>query len=141
MPRNDLLHLVPSGCDTPSAFLAADRYWDAVVRDGPLPDATIDPTLAATIHHLQELDDAPLPDAAFAARLERELLRGASPSGSVPLEARADLKASGLERSETVVPLPVITRRLHAACGRRGAAGDGRHLDAHCAVGRDSPGA
>ncbi len=55
MPRNDLLHLVTGGRDNPSAVVVADQYWDAVVRDESLPDANIDPTLAATILRLQEL--------------------------------------------------------------------------------------
>jgi len=112
MPRNDLLQLVTGGRDTPSAFLAADRYWDAVVRDESLPDTSIDPTLTATIHYLQEIEDAPLPDAAFAARLERELFRGADPILSDQLAARGDLETSGLERSGTMLRWPVITRRL-----------------------------
>jgi hypothetical protein len=111
MPRNALLHVVTSGRDTPSAFVATDRYWDAVVRDEPLPDATIDPTLAATIHHLRDVDDAPLPDAAFAARLERELLRAASPIGVVPPQDYAELRSSSSPQRVELPRWPAIRRR------------------------------
>jgi hypothetical protein len=79
MPRNGVLRLVTDGRGERSEWTAADHYWDAVVREAPLPDAALDPTVAATIHQLQELDDAPLPDPAFATRLGYELLKQSRP--------------------------------------------------------------
>lgn len=77
MPRKGLLHLVTSEGHEQASALAVDRYWDAVVSGQSLPDGLIDRTLAATIHRVDELAGAPLPDPVFAAQLERELLGSA----------------------------------------------------------------
>ncbi|MDQ3227375.1 MAG: hypothetical protein M3Q50_12175 [Chloroflexota bacterium] len=75
MFRNTLLHLISGdrgGYGTPRA---EERYWDAFVRGATLPPDVIAPAVATVIRQVHTLDDAPLPDAAFAARLENELLR------------------------------------------------------------------
>ena len=84
MPRNVVLHLVPGDRDEPPSVLAEARYWDAVVLGEPLPADPVDPDLAATIQRILTLDDAPLPDAGFAARLEHELLRSGVPTPHAP---------------------------------------------------------
>jgi hypothetical protein len=103
MPRSDFLHLV-SRHDDPFALVALDRYWDTVARDEPVRNDLINPALAATFHHLHDVDDAPLPDAAFAARLERDLLHTQRrPIDVTPgLDRDAVVKASPLRRD---VPL------------------------------------
>ncbi len=60
----------------------------AAVRDESALDAPFDPDLAATIHHLHDADDAPLPDAALAACLERELLHTPRPTDLTPMPRR-----------------------------------------------------
>lgn len=96
MPRNALLHLILGDRNEQASLLAEERFWDAYVLDQPVPSDAIDPALAATIQHVHALDDAPPPDPAFAARLERELGRhtaqarpASATSGTGP--AHADL--------------------------------------------------
>jgi hypothetical protein len=83
MDRNGLLRLIPDdrGAER-AALLAEERYWDAVVLEEPLPADAIDPDVAITIRQIHALDDAPLPDAGFAARLERDLLQSDLPAPS-----------------------------------------------------------
>jgi hypothetical protein len=112
MPRSGLLQLVTSGRGEPSAWATADQYWDAVVRDAPLPAQTIDPILAATLHYLQNADDTPLPDTAFASRLEGELLRSAHPRHLVQSSAPAGVRAEGSDGSVVLTGWPTLTRRM-----------------------------
>lgn len=112
MPRNGLLHLVTSGRGEPSALVAADRYWDAVMRAAPRPDEILDPSLAATIDQLPDLDDAPLPDAAFAARLEAELFQSAPAVRRLQIQRRAGVQAVRSDEAVTVSSWPAMTRRI-----------------------------
>src|SRR5215213_10932044 len=83
MARNSLLRLIPGdGGKERAALLAEERFWDAVVLGEPLPADAIDPGLATTIRQIHDLDDAPLPDAGFAARLARDLLQSDLPASS-----------------------------------------------------------
>jgi hypothetical protein len=112
MPRSRLLDLVPGGRGEDSAFLATDRYWDAVVLGESLPPKDMNATITETIHHLQTLDDTPLPDAAFAARLEDELFRQPVrfllPSPGLDAGSRTD------DRDTRFIPVgwPSFTRRM-----------------------------
>jgi mannose-6-phosphate isomerase-like protein (cupin superfamily) len=60
---------------------AIDRYWDAITR-GERPADHIDRSLAETIVQMHERDDAPEPDLAFVARLERDLAAATFPLSS-----------------------------------------------------------
>ena len=110
MSRSRLLDLMPSR--EQSAFLAADRYWDAVVLREPLPPAVIDASMAETIYHLQTLEDAPLPDAAFAARLESELLRQQAPVRPVHVGLDPGSPTAGRHTTFTPTGWSDLTRRM-----------------------------
>ena len=84
MARDALLRFIPGDRGKQwASLLAEERFWDAVVLREPIPVDAIDPDLATTIRHISALDDAPLPDAAFAARLEHDLLWSDLPAPSV----------------------------------------------------------
>ena len=73
MTRNLITLLGDDG--PPDAVLLAEAdYWDAVGRGDLAHSGEIDPSLAATIARLHALDAVPLPDPAFAARLEQSLI-------------------------------------------------------------------
>jgi hypothetical protein len=93
------------------SLLAEERYWDAIVLGDPLPLDNVDPQLAATIQLVHAIDDTPLPDSAFATRLERDLLWSAPharPGSSAP-----DPRASRARLDIAGVPArwPYVTRR------------------------------
>lgn len=112
MCRSRVPHLLPSGRGEQSAYEAADRFWDAVVLGEPLPPEVIDATVAETIHHLQTLDDAPLPDAAFAARLEDELLRQPAPVRLAPANFNAGSRPADRDTRFIAAGWPSRTRRM-----------------------------
>jgi hypothetical protein len=112
MSRSGLLDLMPGGRGERSVVLAADRYWDAVVLGEPRPPEVIDATVAETIDHLQTLDDVPLPDAAFAARLEGELLRQPAPIRVAHFNLAAGSRTAGQDRAVTPGGWPGLTRRM-----------------------------
>lgn len=86
MSPDPWLRLVPGGR---GKYDAEVQYWDAIVLGELRPINSVDPDLAATIRRVHAIDDTPLPDAAFAARLESELLRSAT-------QTRADSAAPGV---------------------------------------------
>jgi hypothetical protein len=92
---------------------AEAAYWDALLRDAPIPAEAIDPTVAAIIARLHALDESLHPEPAFAARLESTLL-GEHPSFAASVS--------------TLVPLPptmppVAPTRRQRSTGHRGVLG------------------
>jgi hypothetical protein len=83
MSRDRWLHLVPGDRGKYDSHVAEVQYWDAIVLEESRPTDAVDPDLAATIRRVHAIDDTPLPDAAFAARLEIELLRSATHAHAV----------------------------------------------------------
>src|SRR4051794_12185715 len=55
------------------AITSLGRYWDELVHGRPVDRDNLDPALAETVQQLQASDDAPGADAAFAARLLKDL--------------------------------------------------------------------
>jgi hypothetical protein len=94
MSPDPWLRLVPGGRERYDAHVAEVQYWDAIVLGELRPINTVDPDVAATIRRVHAIDQSPLPDAAFAARLESELLRSAT-------QSRADSAAPGVEAGRT----------------------------------------
>jgi hypothetical protein len=82
MTRKPVRHWLPGAAREPSSDLDVLEYWDALVLGEPPPISSVDPVVAMTIQRIHALDDTPLPDAAFAARLEYELLQSDLPSSS-----------------------------------------------------------
>jgi hypothetical protein len=112
MARKALLHFIPGDRGKESAsLLAEERYWDAVVLGEFLPADAIDPDLATTIRLIHALDDASLPDAAFAARLERELLRSDSPALSPSAAAVSPAENPVPDVASAPAGWPSVTRR------------------------------
>nr|MBA3451359.1 hypothetical protein [Chloroflexia bacterium] len=109
MSPSPLLPPIPGNRGRQS-LLAEARYWDAIVLGQPIPADAIDPVLASTIRWVHTLDDTPLPDPAFAERLESELIHD-MPSIRVIPSAPA-FAGETLPRS-TVSPTPwtALTRR------------------------------
>jgi hypothetical protein len=114
MARNTVM-LIALGDDAPEPVLLAEsRYWDGVVRGEELPPTDVDPTVVATIASFHQLDDTPLPRAAFAARLEETLL------GTLP--------SVGMAPGRTTVavpeaPAPSALPGAHVGWSRRGIPG------------------
>ena len=77
---------------------AIDRYWDAIIR-GERPADHIDRALAETIFQMHEIDDAPMPDPDFVARLERNLVPATHPLSS---DVRATLHGAATAPNGTV---------------------------------------
>lgn len=97
MSRDPWRHLVPGGRGKYDSHVAEVQYWDAIVLEEPLPIDAVDPDLAETMRRVHAIDDTPPPDAAFASRLENELLWRApharpasSASGTLPGRASPD---------------------------------------------------
>jgi hypothetical protein len=90
MSPDPWLRLVPGSREKYDAHVAEVQYWDAIVLGEPRPIDTLNPDMAATIRRIHAIDHTPLPDAAFAARLEGELLRSAT-------QTRADSAAPGVK--------------------------------------------
>jgi hypothetical protein len=65
----------------------------------PPAGESLDPSLAATVRRLPDLDDAPDPEPVFAARLEGELLRHAGPIHLVPSGPDLRFPAAGSDRA------------------------------------------
>jgi hypothetical protein len=109
----DPVVLVALGDDVPEPVLLAEaRYWDALVRGEEPATADVDPAVVATITSVHQLDDTPLPRAAFARRLEETLL-GAD---SLPASPRDPALPRGR-------PLPVASPIRQTSVLRRGMLG------------------
>jgi hypothetical protein len=104
MSPDPWLRLVPGGRDKSDAYAVEVQYWDAIVLGEPHPIDTVDPDVAATIRRVHAIAGTPLPDAAFAARLESELLRSTT-------QTRADSAASGVEAGCTSLPTTAARTR------------------------------
>ncbi len=79
MSRDALSRLHTGVADRSRREAAEETFWAAIAGE-PVRIEEYDPDLAAMARHLVRLGDAPLPDAAFAARLERELFGPAWPA-------------------------------------------------------------
>lgn len=79
MAPDVLLGLGRDGHGDRCLALAEERYWDALVGGEPVPPPGIEPVIGVVIQSILALDDAPLPDPGFAARLEHQLL-GSAPT-------------------------------------------------------------
>jgi hypothetical protein len=125
MTRDALLRFIPGDRGKQrAALLAEERFWDAVVLGEPIPVDAIDPDLATTIRHISALDDAPLPDAAFAALLEHDLLWSNLPAPPVsavaaqptaspdPVTASAPAGRSNMTRQRVLVNLAAMAALL-----------------------------
>lgn len=101
-----------------------NRWWDALVLGGavdpderpPVASAGADPALAVALRRLHALDDAPLPESAFGARLWQGLV--------APVPAREEPASSLVEASNRRVapPLRVVHPLGGGALGRMAAA-------------------
>ena len=118
MTRKPVLHWLFDATREPSSDPDILEYWDAVVRGEPLSIAAVDPTVATIIQRVHDLDDTPLPDAAFAARLERTLLRDDLPAPAPPVTSAPNPQRPSLDIAAVPVSQPTATRQhamLHLA--------------------------
>lgn len=105
-----LLRLIPGDRGGHAALLAEERFWDAHVTGQPSPPDAIDPVVKTIIQQVHALDDAPLPDAGFAARLEDRLLR--SGPGALALSSAREIGGIALPESPaTSSGWSTLTRR------------------------------